>query len=410
MKRYRVTATLESPLVVRKERQSQRSEGADSVSGTLLRGALAQAYLHQHGAADAGFHRLFLDEDACRYGPLDPADRVFPQTAVSCKRKPGFRDDGEPDDEKHGVGDVLWARVARRLAGREVGGDDASLRRCRKCRQDLKGLTGFWIKKEGKYHQPRKPWRLAPAIHVGIDRTTATAAEAMFYSLPALEPREQTARLVGDLEAEPDVIEALNALLADEEGVVRVGHARTRGCGRVRLDIGDAAADGGGDWEGWSAALIAYLAKRDAGSRFDPARHFFFGLSLPTGAILLDKVLRYSLDPAGMVDWLPRLSPGGADREAFGGRLRCVHAVTKHERLRGWNAAHGLPRQDEWLVSRGAVYAYLFEGDAAGRGELTRQLAALERAGVGARRGEGFGRVRVSDDFHRTFAEQEGRP
>ena len=83
MKRYRVEARLESPLVVRRERQSQRSEGVQSIGGTLLRGAFAQAYLQCYGQPDTTFRRLFLDEEGCRFGPLDPADRVFPLTASS---------------------------------------------------------------------------------------------------------------------------------------------------------------------------------------------------------------------------------------------------------------------------------------------------------------------------------------
>ena len=83
-------------------------------------------------------------------------------------------------------------------------------------------------------------------------------------------------------------------------------------------------------------------------------------------------------------------------------------AVTRHERVRGWHAAHGLPRQDELAVSRGAVFAYLFQGDAAARAALRERLDGLQRDGIGARRNEGFGRIVLSDSFHWTFARQEG--
>jgi CRISPR-associated protein Csx10 len=81
--------------------------------------------------------------------------------------------------------------------------------------------------------------------------------------------------------------------------------------------------------------------------------------------------------------------------------------VAHHERLRGWNAAHGLPRQDEWAVTRGSVYAYLYEGDASGQAALQERLRDLEARGLGARRNEGFGRVVVCDDFHRRFLAKE---
>jgi hypothetical protein len=87
MRRYPIAATLLSPLAVKRDRQSERSEGVTSVPGTMLRGALAQTYLQVRDAADDLFRRVFQDETACRFGPLDPAGSVLPLTASSCKRR-----------------------------------------------------------------------------------------------------------------------------------------------------------------------------------------------------------------------------------------------------------------------------------------------------------------------------------
>jgi CRISPR-associated protein Csx10 len=416
MKHYQLTAALLSPLVVRKERQSQRSEGVQSISGTLLRGALAEVWLQQHGRPDDTFQRLFLNERACRFGPLDPARHVLPLSAASCKRFPGFRDDG-----KHGMADDLWARMAQRLAGK-VSPDP---NRCH-CKNDLKGVSGFWEKVGKTWSQPQHRWRQSVTAHVGIDRHTHTAAESIFYTLPALEPQTgkdgEEAVLVGTVEGGPEEIVLLRDLLATEQGVMHVGHARTRGYGRVRLEIGpEPLAEDTGDWEDWSQELIRYLGQ--SGLKFPDLssdRQFLFSLSLPDGAVLVDQVLRYTLDLNGMVGWLPPLprpdvatpvitqNPEGWQLD--GDRIWCVHAVARHERLRGWNAAHGLPRQDEWAVSRGSVYAYLFEGAQGTREALKVRLAGLQRDGVGARRNEGFGRVVVSDSFHRDLREQEKAP
>ncbi len=152
-----------------------------------------------------------------------------------------------------------------------------------------------------------------------------------------------------------------------------------------------------------------------AAPEMSPDRHFLFTISLPTGAVLVDDLLRYTLDPAGMVPWLPPLPPPDPTIRTFetpgkefeGSRLWCVTAMAQHERLRGWNAAHGLPRQDEWAVTRGSVYAYLYEGDASGQAALQAKLRDLEARGIGARRNEGFGRVVVCDAFHICFAPRE---
>jgi hypothetical protein len=434
MKRYRMTATLEAPLVIRRERQSQRSEGVLSVPGTLVRGALAQAYLQRHGSVDETFGKLFLDESSCRYGPLDPGDRVFPLSAVSCKRQPGFLDDQkpepDPEEEIHGMADQLWLRIAQRLAGKDLPQQlREETRRCRVagCGQDLKNHSGFWTRQGEEYHEVKAGKRRSVVAHVGIDRYSYTAEPAIFYTLTALQPRESTEgdhagdgpELSGVVEANEQTAACLGKLLAAEDGLVFLGHARARGHGAVRLLLDESPAPAPGDWTGWSEALLKYLAGIGGTfPRLDGERYFLFGLSLPTGAVLVDEVLRYTLDPASLVPWLPPLPLADARRpvltlparDVAGGRLWCLTAITKHERVRGWNAAHGLPRQDEWAVSRGAVYAYLFEGGAAGRKELVQLLSDLERDGLGLRRNEGFGRVMISDDFHRQFHEQESRP
>lgn len=260
------------------------------------------------------------------------------------------------------------------------------------------------------------------AAHVGIDRYTNTAAESILFTLPALEPElsenGENASLHGWLEAENNALEAFQRLLVDEDHILRIGHARTRGYGRVRVSIGEIIEPTQADNNRWIEAVnrwIEAVLSHAACELPNPSRYFLFALTLPNGAILVDVLLRYTLDPAGMVPWLPSLPPPDPTlwtfdtpgKEFEGGRLWCVTAVAHHERLRGWNAAHGLPRQDEWTVCRGSVYAYLYEGNTNGRAALQHRLRALEVRGIGARRNEGFGRVIVSDEFHIRFRSQE---
>lgn len=401
MKRHRMTAKLRSPLVVRRERQSQRSDPTKWLSGTLVRGALAQLYLEQHGRADELFHRLFLNEETCRFGPLDEAANVFPLSAASCKRDPGFL----TEEGKHGLVDLLWLRIAERLRGIA----SANELRCQRCDQDLKAKEGFFGDNET---EPKKQWRQRADTHVGIDRYAHSAHEAILYSLPVLEPREleKEPTLTGLLEAGASEVEELRRLIAADGGKIRIGHARTRGYGVVELEIDNAEAVAAtADLDAWSRGLIEFLRTTMPESPFDPDRHFFFSLGLPAGALLLDEMLRYTLDPSGMVPWLPPLPPPDVAPLRLDGGLTCVGAITRHERLRGWNAVHGLPRQDEWMVTRGALYAYLYLGDEAGRRALCAQLAGLEENGLGARRSEGLGRAIVSDPFHQRFHLEETR-
>jgi hypothetical protein len=100
VKRYRVEAELESPLVIRRERQSSRSEGAETISGTLLRGAFARVWLQRHGAPNASFDRLFLDEPRrfpCRRG-FRFQDRQSEQNLF----RRGVREPIDADMDRHG--------------------------------------------------------------------------------------------------------------------------------------------------------------------------------------------------------------------------------------------------------------------------------------------------------------------
>jgi len=272
----------------------------------------------------------------------------------------------------------------------------------------LKALFGFWTRVGNGV--PRKAeLRYGVDAHVGIDRITTTAAERILYTLETIselapQPINTSAStvLIGTVDADDSAISALRKLLASSGEEVTLGHARTRGYGRIRLSLSedplrnDEAAEqtATARWEFWNCELMRFLNEPPvSAANLDPGRHFFFSLSLPTGAILVDRVLRYSHDLADAIAWLPRLPRATENRRCMdreglsldsGGNLRCVTAVTRAEPIRGWNAAQGLPKRDEWGLARGSVFAYLFDGSAQQRGALL-----------------------VSDPFHHDFHRQE---
>ena len=413
-KKIPVTAQLLTPVAVKRDRQSERSESVHSMAGTMVRGAIAAIYLQHHGKADDTFNHVFLNESACRFGPLDPGPKIFPLTAVSCKR----------EGIKHASVDQLWFRIAQHhMAGSVPEKAETTWRQCNQCEADLKNQDGFWKKENGRL-QEKSNDRQQVATHVGIDRHTTTAAEAILYTLEALQPSGQEEDLYGWLRADGDALNTLEQLLQSEDYRISVGHHRTRGYGDIRLQLGnpvekDDAQSRIEDWEPWSRDLIAFLKSQPFSIPDIDSEDFYFSLSFPTGAVFVDRFLRYTLDPADMISWL---SPMPSVEAAFpiqnrptrqlasGGTVGWVTAVTRHERLRGWNAAHGLPRQDEWAVARGAVYVYRFKGKTTERETLIEQLVTLSEEGVGLRRNEGFGLVIVSDNFHRQFRQQEVQP
>ncbi len=409
MNKVPVTAKLLAPVAIKRDRQSERSESVRSVAGTLVRGALASLYLQRHGQADDDFNRLFLNEASCRFGPLDPGPKHFPLTAVSCKR----------ERIEHAMVDQLWFCIAQHHRAGYVAENTTAWRQCRECEADLKGHDGFW--KQGDDRPCDMSSNHQVAAHVGIDRQTATAAESILYTLEFMSPSCKKVDLYGWLMADADALAALEQLLQDESNCISVGHHRTRGYGDVCLTLGepvgrDDSQSNTENWKQWSHDLIAFLGSPPLSVPDLDPKDFYFSLSLPTGAVFVDRFLRYTIDPAAMIPWLPAmpsvdvafpLKDRPSHQLSAGGTVRWITAVTRHERLRGWNAAHGLPRQDEWVLARGAVYVYCFQGTAEEREALIAQLATLSKDGVGLRRNEGFGTVTVSDDFHCRFRQQE---
>ena len=383
------------------------------MTGTAVRGALAYLYLQHHGQADDTFNRLFLNEVSCRFGPLDPGPKHFPLTAVSCKR----------EGVKHALVDQLWYRIAQHyMAGIVEENAESVWRECNQCQADLKAHEGFWEEHGNNSLGEMNNDRQHVAVHVGIDRRTATAAESILYTLESTLPSDEEKDLYGWFSTDDEALAALKELLESEDYRISVGHHRTRGYGDIRIQLDEVVeeVDCQSDvknWEQWSQELIAFLSSPplsipDIGN----PESFYFSLSFPTGAIFVDKFLRYSLDPAVVLSWL---SPMSSVDDAFpiqsrpvhrllsGGTMQWIAAVTKHERLRGWNASRGLPRQDEWSVARGAVYVYCFQGTTEEREGLIQHLSTLSKDGVGLRRNEGFGTVVISDDFHHQFHNQQ---
>lgn len=412
MKKIGITAKLLSPVVIKSDWKSEHTAGLPYITGTAVRGALATIYLQHRGQVDETFSSLFLNEGSCRFGPLDPGRKNSPLTAAVCKR----------EGAEHALVDLLWYQVVQHyMAGRMPKDVEVDWRQCKACHLDLKAHAGFWNEREENSLQEMRDSLHHVATHVGIDRHTVTAAESILYTPESVLPSDEAEDLYGWLMADDAAFADLKQLLELEDYRISVGQHRTRGYGDIRVTLdktvdSDDSEANSGRWGQWSCALIDFLSKRPFSVPELNFEDFYFSLSFPTGAVFVDKFLRYSLDPASMIPWLsPMSSVDDAFpvkdrptlRPSFGGKVRWIAAVTRHEHLHGWNAAQGLPRQDEWGVARGSVYVYCFRGTPTEREALIQELATLLKEGVGLRRSEGFGTVIISDDFHRRFRNQE---
>ena len=84
----------------------------------------------------------------------------------------------------------------------------------------------------------------------------------------------------------------------------------------------------------------------------------------------------------------------------------CHHVIAPVV-VRGWNAQQGLPKEDEPALGRGSTL--LFRIEPGGEEAVLERLTLIEAEGLGRRRTQGFGRLRICDPFHYDFVLREMR-
>ncbi len=107
---------------------------------------------------------------------------------------------------------------------------------------------------------------------------------------------------------------------------------------------------------------------------------------------------RKSALPAAPLVVLPRLTADYLKDNYNINGAELVYTNANAYRLMGWNNLHRLPRADEIAIKMGSVFLLGFQQplDAL----LCQALFNLYQQGIGLRRTEGFGQLRVAHPFH----------
>jgi len=403
-----LTLKTEAPLVLRASRtSSQFTPTLTFIPGTTLRGALALSYLRERGhPEDALFHDIFLS-GAVSFGPLFPsranvAGRPLPASAVACKRY-GAK-------HKASVGDALLRLELADVLGTPQPLDEWEA--CPDCRIQFPGRSPYKRERLSGYYLEQNDFRtIKPATRmltgVGMSRTTGTAAHGILFSMEAVETVRSFENLKEDNESakraecfkgrmriygeESGTLADRLKELAPEGGILRLGAARSRGQGRVRVVEWRLVNHQGLALEKRWGALNTVVRRLWAQYSVEPEGEYFT-LTLDSPLILRDKCLR-------------PLRPDGLDAEAFWlpAEVERRRALLDEVILQGWNAAWRLPKQDTLAIGTGAVF--LFRVPEELRDTVQARLEIVECEGLGERRNEGFGRVRVCDPFHYRFEE-----
>jgi len=193
----------------------------------------------------------------------------------------------------------------------------------------------------------------------------------------------------------PDTLADDFKVFVDEavhEHVIRIGTGRTRGLGRVKIEMWNAPEN---TFESFTEKLDKFntamqQVTHDAQVKdLDP---FYFSITLLSPLILRDPFLRYqkTIDAAS----LSKLLGESASTYTF----EQVYQSVETQRISGWNELWGTPRSNDYAMEIGSTFLFACEQQPGEK--LLQALHAMEVKGCGERVSEGFGRISISDPFH----------
>jgi CRISPR-associated protein Csx10 len=422
----KVTITARAPLVFSERRPGNQFRPSTLyIPGAVIRGALAQQFLDTDKQSVEDFRALFVDSSAPTFHNAYPAlftasepgahfasSRPLPATAYTCKTEKGFAKLARDTNEMkgHGVFDGLVDRMCCELLGVVVPYSP-------RCNHPDHGVGGERVESYGGFYAltsegPRGvEVGLRLSTRAAVNRRRRVSEDQMLYSPLVLDETMEDSSADetsedGSSDERPRVDTTFHGgIVADEAvrslierwlpGLTHVGSGVSRGFGQVIVEVEEAGADGpGGRVERFNELLVqrwklweALRDERAPDPTCKPGGGTFFSVTLVSDAILSDE------------GWIPtvRLEPemlGDAGLNAT--LLRCYASVDYRG---GWNTAWRLPKDTELVARMGSVYVYHTDYGATDA-EWLAALHALEEHGVGARRREGFGEVRVCDEFH----------
>lgn len=406
MKRYTLTVTLLSPVCIAKKRAiGNFIETLDYIPGSTIRGALAMLYIQQKGK-DANFNQIFISDDV-RFGNCYPdGAQTIPFTAASCKYSSGFWTKYSPGNGKHGVQDIM-IEMARYEKMQDKLADD--FESCRHCKSALDRYNGYYLQTgEDDFSPVKVSKRLI--IRSAIMDSLETATHGKLYTLEVLNKYQEKNRsfipqeFIGLVEtSKEEWFEALGNLLIQSKNRIHIGMSKSRALGEVEIRLDDSKSR----WLNWEEPL--HNRVKEMNNKLNALGGYFFSVTFHSDAILLDEILRFrtTLKTDDLIDTLrdqPEL-PSQSYLEKFESTMRkfynyrswlAIHLTT------GWNSALKLPKEDELAISDGSVFLFhtsqtLLDAE---RNNLIEKFNIIEQRGIGERRNEGFGKIRICDEFH----------
>ena len=412
MKRIHLTITAQAPLAIGQRKPGGSvSEAMDYIPGTVIRGAIAGKILQQAQGQQPepgdSFYALFLDDSSAIFQNAYPAISnlgkgeytvgdgdvyLLPATALSSKTDSGFK------PNQAGVFDSLIDSFCAREHGlfyepNSIEGDR------------VEPFSGFYSRTKGRYVSHSISKRLL--TRVGINRRRTTAQDEILYSIEVMNEsqgknRPQPTVYSGSVLIEDDELATdLHQFIGCHRDLFRLGGSTSRGLGKVKFCARqEEVSRPVDDVKNRIAAFNTCLDERwklwnAFGPRPSPVEDkLFFALALQSDAILTENWRRTMVISEDMLCQFTGLSRDGVE----------LHMTySSYDYRSGWNAAWGLPKDVELITKMGSVF--LFSVPENQTEQWQTKLAYLELQGIGDRTAEGFGQIKVCDEFHQVMRE-----
>jgi CRISPR-associated protein Csx10 len=413
MKRINLEIKALSPLAIGRQKPGGSINEAESyIPGTVIRGAMAAYILKRANTpitASDNFHSLFLGDNPAIFQNAYPATiegdkqtriqpqvKVVPATALSSKTKSGFKSKGN-----HGVFDTLIERFCAECYGHLYDPN------CPTDGDRVDTFTGFYSELNGKYYSHSATTRLL--TRVGINRRRATSEEQVLYSIEVLnesQNRGNTEKPViytGAMFVTDELADSLQSFINNHQDDLRLGGATSRGLGRVKITA-KSPVDAKTVKPSVEERIKNFKSKLH--QRWNEWKNIFgnpledllqnrayFTINLQSDAILRETWRRTTVISPEMLQQFAGVTDSSLQLHA---------AYSSYDYLSGWNSAWGLMKDVELITNRGGVYLF-----STNQPNLwMEKLKDLEVNGVGDRTCEGFGQIRVCDEFHLVMREK----
>lgn len=426
MKRMYLQVSTISPLAIRSDHASDGASTTQYIPGATFLGGLAAAHRILRPKMENEFTRLFFDEQVyipCLYPAVFNESQAgihksnlpvmpLPKTAQSCKRFSGFKPlPSEPTNEKrHGIRDSLLDWAIFSLLKKEQHTIPTLLASLKghtsctyeNCHQALDHVAGYY-RRSRKDPKQRMKAKIHSHLqtHTGINRSWGVVEDGILYNREVLdEGMSFWGEVIFPNEPEElDKVDNPHGLFsvfktfvkeAEEEDVIRLGTGRTRGLGRISINVFGGQGEGIDSFRKKLEDFNAAFQNQAQAANVKSLDRFYFVVTLYSPIILCDAFLRYhtTLDAATLAHLA----------EMPVGTFKKIYQSTKTQRITGWYDLWGTPRTNDYAIEMGSTFLFACSHELDNR--LLQALYALEKTGVGRRRSEGFGRICISDPFH----------